>query len=313
MQPETIAALIAQIGSVWSLAPDAEITLEANPTSVEADKFEQFRQAGINRVSMGIQALNDPDLKRLGRMHTACEALTAFDIARRTFDRVSFDLIYARQEQTREAWQSELRAAVALDLDHLSLYQLTIEASTRFGELHARGALRGLPSDNIASDMYFDTQDIMEAAGLPAYEISNHARCGSESRHNRIYWRYGDYAGIGPGAHGRITDENGLRVATETQRSPEAWLSSAHHLGHGITHQSALTGHDQAVECILMGLRLTEGVDIARIQALSADFLNQNALEQLTMDGLIADHDGRIATTEKGRPLTNAILRNLIN
>ncbi|WP_249777860.1 radical SAM family heme chaperone HemW [Pontivivens nitratireducens] len=312
MKPETIAAVIGKIGQVWSLAEDAEITLEANPTSVEAGKFQGFRDAGINRVSMGIQALNDVDLKRLGRMHTAREAMEAFEIARACFDRVSFDLIYARQGQDRASWKTELNQAISLGLDHLSLYQLTIEASTRFGELHARGALRGMPNDSIASDMYFDTQDIMESAGLPAYEISNHARNAAESRHNLIYWRYGDYAGIGPGAHGRITGADGIRRATETLRMPEAWLQNVQRHGHGYKPADALSLYDQAVECVLMGLRLREGIDMPRLQALNPGFFDESALVTLKEDGLISIRDHRLSITRQGRPVTNAILRELI-
>jgi len=312
MKPETIAAVIGKIGQVWSLAEDAEITLEANPTSVEAGKFQGFRDAGINRVSMGIQALNDVDLKRLGRMHTAREAMEAFEIARACFDRVSFDLIYARQGQDRESWKTELNQAISIGLDHLSLYQLTIEASTRFGELHARGALRGMPNDSIASDMYFDTQDIMESAGLPAYEISNHARNATESRHNLIYWRYGDYAGIGPGAHGRITGADDMRRATETLRMPEAWLQNVQRQGHGYKPADALSLYDQAVECVLMGLRLREGIDMHRLQALNPGFFDESALVTLEEDGLISMRDHRLSITRQGRPVTNAILRELI-
>ncbi|SOH93260.1 oxygen-independent coproporphyrinogen-3 oxidase [Monaibacterium marinum] len=312
MHPDTIAAIMQRIATVWSLSPDAEVTLEANPTSVEAGKFQGFRDAGINRVSMGIQALNDPDLKRLGRMHTAREAMDAFDVARRTFDRVSFDLIYARQGQDRDAWKSELNQAINLGLDHLSLYQLTIESTTRFGELHARGALRGLPSDAHASDMYFDTQEIMDAAGLSAYEISNHARAGAESQHNLIYWRYGDYAGIGPGAHGRITDGKGNRLATETLRMPEEWLNSAKTTGHGYLPTEELTSHDQAVECILMGLRLSEGINLERVRRLDANFLNEDALVSLTDGGQVSVDADQLKITPRGRPITNAILRELI-
>jgi len=312
MHPETIAAVMATIARVWTLSPSAEVTLEANPTSVEADKFQGFKDAGINRVSMGIQALNDPDLKRLGRMHSAREAMDAFEVARATFDRVSFDLIYARQEQNRESWKNELNQAIRLGLDHLSLYQLTIEASTRFGELHARGALRGMPSDTIASDMYFDTQEIMEAAGMPAYEISNHARPGAESKHNLIYWRYGDYAGIGPGAHGRVTGVDGVRRPTETLRMPEAWLNSVTEAGNGYIESENLTAHDQAVECILMGLRLKEGVALPRLLSLNPNFINTDALTSLQDDGLVEITDQRLIVTAKGRPITNAILRELI-
>ena len=312
MQPDVVSALIEKITAVWALAPGAEITLEANPTSVEASRFAEFREAGINRVSMGIQALRDEDLKRLGRMHTAREALAAFDVARSKFDRVSFDLIYARQQQDRKAWRSELSEALSLGVDHLSLYQLTIEANTRFGELHARGALRGMPEDALASDMYFDTQEIMEAAGMPAYEISNHARPGAESRHNRIYWRYGDYAGIGPGAHGRLTRSDGQRYATHTELNPEKWLDSTLSKTGRSTLMDVLTPRDQALECIMMGLRLAEGVDLDRIAALDAELISQSKLEFLLNEGLMEQTGSSFAISSKGRPLTNAILRELL-
>ncbi|MCB1404002.1 MAG: radical SAM protein, partial [Rhodobacteraceae bacterium] len=217
------AAVIAAVRDGWPQAGDVEITLEANPTSVEAGRFRGFRDAGVNRVSMGIQALDEGDLRRLGRMHSVAEAIRAYEIARDTFERVSFDLIYARQGQTLDQWRAELGRALALAVDHLSLYQLTIEDGTRFGDMHARGRLRGLPDADLAADMFAVTQETCDAAGMGGYEISNHARPGAESRHNLIYWRYGDYAGIGPGAHGRLT-VGGRRWAIESPRSPEAWL-----------------------------------------------------------------------------------------
>ena len=223
MAPETVAAVIDEARALWRPANDMEITLEANPGSVEAGRFAAYRDAGVNRISMGIQALNDDDLRRLGRIHTVAEARAAFDIARDCFDRVSFDLIYARQHQTPEDWRAELTEALSMAVDHLSLYQLTIEDGTAFGDRYAVGKLRGLPEDDSAADMYLITQEICEAHGLPAYEVSNHARPGAESQHNLIYWRYGDYVGIGPGAHGRLT-LNGQKQATETYLSPNAWL-----------------------------------------------------------------------------------------
>ncbi|WP_316013364.1 radical SAM family heme chaperone HemW [Roseobacter sp. HKCCA0434] len=306
MEPETVATVLQAIGRYWSLAEDAEISLEANPTSVEAGRFAGYRDAGVNRISMGIQALNDADLRRLGRLHSAAEGLAAFDVARGLFERVSFDLIYARQDQTRADWMAELDRALALDLDHLSLYQLTIEAATRFGELHARGALRGLPSDARASDMYFDTQDRMERAGLPAYEISNHARADAQSRHNLVYWRYGDYAGIGPGAHGRLTLGDGTRLATEAERQPERWLDER------AVERTALSRRDQALECLLMGLRLAEGVSRSRVEALDAEIFDPDAIARLEDDGLVSQDRDRLTITKTGRPLTNAILRELL-
>jgi putative oxygen-independent coproporphyrinogen III oxidase len=223
MEPATVAAILDAARAAWTCANDIEITLEANPTSIEASRFQAFRDAGINRVSVGIQALNDTDLKRLGRLHTAAEARVAFDVARSTFSRVSFDLIYARQEQTPDQWRRELREALDMAADHLSLYQLTIEPGTAFADRFAKGSLRGLPSEDAAADMFDITQEMCADVGLHAYEISNHARPGAESRHNLIYWRGGDWAGIGPGAHGRLT-LNGRRWSTETELAPALWL-----------------------------------------------------------------------------------------
>ena len=238
MQPETVGAVLAAIDRLWGLAADAEITLEANPTSVEAGRFAGYAAAGVNRVSLGVQALDDRALRALGRRHSAAEARAAFEIARARFARVSFDLIYARTGQTPAAWQAELGRALDMAVDHLSLYQLTIEPGTRFGELFERGRLH-VPADDAAADMYAITQALTEAAGLPAYEVSNHARPGAESRHNLVYWRYGDYAGIGPGAHGRISAADGGRRATETVRDPAAWLARSAAEGHAIAARRA--------------------------------------------------------------------------
>lgn len=305
MPPETVAALIEFVERLWGLAPEAEISLEANPTSIEAERFRGYASAGVNRVSMGAQALNDADLKRLGRMHSAAEARAAFDVARAAFSRVSFDLIYARQDQTPEAWAAELKEALAMAVDHLSLYQLTIEAGTRFGDLYDCGRLRGLPTDDHAAEMYEITQDICEAAGLPAYEISNHARKGAESRHNLIYWRYGDYAGIGPGAHGRLTVE-GRRMTTETPRDPATWLKGA-----AITPE-ALPDGAEADEYALMSMRLVEGMDMERHARLSGSPLREARLQALEAEGLIRREGQRVAATAKGRPVLNALLAEIL-
>lgn len=305
MPAETVGALIEATDRLWGLAPDAEITLEANPTSVEAARLRAYATAGVNRVSMGAQALNDADLRRLGRTHSAAEARAAFDVARSAFKRVSFDLIYARQDQTLEAWEAELEEAISLAADHLSLYQLTIEPGTRFGELHARGGLRGLPADSRAADMYDATQEITAAAGLPAYEISNHARPGAESRHNLIYWRYGDYAGIGPGAHGRLTLD-GQRFATETARDPAEWLTGA-----PIAPEPLPPGAP-ADEYALMSLRLAEGMALDRYARLAGAPLAAERIAPLVAEGLICEAEGRLAATPKGRPLLNAILGALL-
>lgn len=311
MEPELVAAILDTVRATWRLANDCEITLEANPGSVEAGRFRGYRDAGVNRVSMGIQALNDPDLRRLGRLHSVTEARAAFDIARATFDRVSFDLIYARQDQMPEAWAAELREAMAMAVDHLSLYQLTIEDGTAFGARHAAGKLRGLPEDDVAADMYLITQDICEAGGMPAYEVSNHARAGAESRHNRIYWQAGDWAGVGPGAHGRLTLD-GTRWATETPLGPLEWLRQVETAGNGESSRGALSREDHAGEYLMMGLRLTEGIDLARHRAIGGRDLDTEALTRLQEIGVICVENGRLKTTRDGRAVLNAVLRDLL-
>ena len=309
MDPGTVAAIIEAVDNLWGLAPRAEITLEANPTSVEADRFRAFAAAGVNRVSMGIQALNDADLTALGRRHSAAEARAAFAVARAQFHRVSFDLIYARTGQSTAAWLAELAEATAMAVDHLSLYQLTIEPGTRFAELHARGRL-SVPDDDTAADMFLATGAVCAAAGLPAYEVSNHARPGAESRHNLIYWRYGDYAGVGPGAHGRLT-RDGARLATETPRLPGAWLDTVEGAGHALTCEP-LSGDDQATEYLLMAMRLREGADLDRFARLRGQPLAAARLAPLLADGLVQHESGRLAATERGRPVLNAVLRALL-
>ena len=310
MPPATVAAVIETADRLWGFEPGAEITLEANPTSIEAENFRGYALAGVNRVSMGAQALNDADLKRLGRMHTAAEARAAFDIARATFARVSFDLIYARQDQTPAQWEAELAEALAMAIDHLSLYQLTIESGTRFGDLHARGRLRGLPSDDRAAEMYEITQGLTEAAGLPAYEISNHARPGVESRHNQVYWRYGDYAGVGAGAHGRVTTPEG-RLATETPRAPGKWLSQVQAEGHALKTEP-VSPADQAIEHMMMGLRLVEGVDLARHARLAGAPIEEARIAELASHDLIERQGDLIRATPRGRALLDYILRELL-
>lgn len=310
MPPETVAAVIEAIAAGWRLAPDAEVTLEANPTSVEAGRFRGYRDAGVNRLSMGIQALNDPDLRALGRMHDTAEAIGAFEVARGIFARVSFDLIYARQNQGVDAWRAELGRALALAIDHLSLYQLTIEDGTRFGALAARGKLRGLPDAGLAADLFAVTAELCDRAGLPAYEVSNHARPGAESRHNLVYWRYGDYAGVGPGAHGRLS-RGGARIATEALRSPDAWLAAAE-AADGSTQWTEVEPHDQAAEMLMMGLRLGEGVSLVRYAALAGVPLAADRLADLTALGLVAVAGDRLAATASGRPVLNAVLERLL-
>ncbi|WP_170570929.1 radical SAM family heme chaperone HemW [Ruegeria atlantica] len=310
MDPDTVAAVIDEARALWRPANDMEITLEANPGSVEAGRFAAYRDAGVNRISMGIQALNDEDLRRLGRIHTVAEARSAFNIARNCFERVSFDLIYARQHQTLEAWRAELTEALTMAVDHLSLYQLTIEDGTAFGDRYAVGKLRGLPEDDSAADMYLATQEICEAHGLPSYEVSNHARPGSESQHNLIYWRYGDYVGIGPGAHGRIT-LNGQKLATETYLSPNAWLTAVGK-GTGEKERVALSTQDQAIEYLMMGLRITEGLDIDRFNALTDQPLQQKKLSDLMEIGMLEQKNGRLIATKNGRAVLNAVIRELL-
>lgn len=311
MDPESVGAIIERAKHLWPSANDIEISLEANPTSIEAGKFIGFRDGGVNRISMGFQALNDADLKRLGRLHSAKEGRQAFDIARKTFDRVSFDLIYARQDQTLGQWKSELKEALELSFDHLSLYQLTIEDGTAFGDRLARGGLRGLPSDDLASDMFFVTQELCDAAGMPAYEVSNHARTGSESRHNLIYWRYGDYVGIGPGAHGRLT-LNGQKKAVETFRQPEKWLGSVELHGSGETLRDVIPRQEQATEMLMMGLRLSEGISLERFKSLSKVKLNRTKIDGLVDMGMLIEEQDRLSTTKQGRVILNAILRELL-
>ena len=310
MQPGTVAAILEGIAQNWTVARGAEITLEANPTSVEAERFRGYRAAGVNRVSLGVQALNDPDLRRLGRMHTAAEALAALDIARKTFPRISFDLIYARPDQSPKAWRAELRQAIGFAADHLSLYQLTIEPDTWFEKLHAAGKLV-IPDHEQARVLYDVTQELCDAAGMPAYEISNHAKAGGESRHNLVYWRYGEYVGVGPGAHGRIMSARG-RTATATERSPEDWLARVERHGHGMIEQTVLTREEAGDEFLLMGLRLREGIEPARYRQISGRTLDHERIAELMGDGLIAHRVGaRIAVTPAGFPVLDAVVADL--
>ncbi|AXC48949.1 coproporphyrinogen III oxidase [Paracoccus suum] len=309
MAPETVAAVIEAARAAWPLANDCEITLEANPTSVEAGRFRGYADAGVDRLSMGIQSLNDPDLRRLGRLHSAAEARAAFDIARAAFPRISFDLIYARQDQTRAAWRAELREALAMAADHLSLYQLTIEPGTAFGARHACGGLRGLPDEDLGTDLWEDTQEVCVAAGMPAYEVSNHARPGAESRHNLVYWRQGDWAAIGPGAHGRLT-LGATRIATEAHRAPGQWLAAVERTGSGESLREEIPAPERAVEYLLMGLRLSEGVSLGRLAAMGWAPPGP-ALADLTDLGLVRTDGDRLAATAAGRPVLNGILRAL--
>jgi len=308
MGAETCAAILDRIALNWNVARDAEITLEANPTSVEADKFEGFRAAGVNRVSIGLQALNDRDLKALGRTHDVAEGLAALKVAHDHFERVSFDLIYARVGQDVESWRAELALALQMARGHLSLYQLTIEQGTPFAALQAAGKL-SIPPEDDAVEFYNVTQELCGLAGLPAYEVSNHAAPGEESRHNLVYWRMGDYAGIGPGAHGRISLE-GARHATACRAMPEEWLDQVLEQGHGLIDNEKVSESDMAAEYLIMGLRLAEGIEIARYEALGGAF-DAFTLAELETDGLIRVGEGRVAATSQGRLLLNTLIAEL--
>ena len=310
MEPDVVGAILERIARHWPQANDLEVTLEANPGSVEAGRFRAFRDAGVSRVSMGIQALNDRDLQRLGRIHTVNEALKAFDVARDCFERVSFDLIYARQDQTPEEWRTELKQALSLAIDHISLYQLTIEDGTAFGDRYSLGKLRGLPDDDDAAKMYEITQDITESAGFETYEVSNHARPGAESRHNTLYWKYGDYIGIGPGAHGRVT-LNHQRYATEAVRMPDGWLLAAEG-GNGDKIRDGLIKDDQATEFLLMGLRLVEGVDLERFRALAGHDVSPSTIAELTDLGMAEVSQSTLRVTPRGRMVLNAVIESLL-
>lgn len=311
MDPELVAAILATIGTTWTLANDVEITMEANPGSVEAGRFALYRQVGVNRISIGMQALNDADLRLLGRMHSVAEGKAAYDVARANFDRVSFDLIYARQNQSAASWRAELTEALAMEPSHLSLYQLTIEDGTVFGARQALGQLRGLPDEDLSSDMYLMTQDLCDAAGLPGYEVSNHARPGQESRHNLTYWRLGDYAGIGPGAHGRLTI-GGRRMATEAPKQPGKWLEQVEAGAPGELPRAESGAVDQAMEYLLMSLRLIEGSDMARYRRIVGQDLPEGKIRALEAEGLVLREAGQLKTTRNGRLLLNAILRELL-
>ena len=308
MPPATVAKLIEAAGRHWPIADDLEITLEANPSSVEAARFADLARAGVNRVSLGLQALDDAALGFLGRAHDVAEGLAALDTAQANFSRVSFDLIYARPDQSLAAWEGELARALSFGTEHLSLYQLTIEPGTRFATLFAQGKLVPLDLD-LAADIFETTRTMAGAAGLPAYEISNHARPGAASRHNLTYWRYGDYVGIGPGAHGR---RGGM--ATLRHKKPENWLNAVARNGHGLSAEDALSPRDRAVEALVMGLRLNEGIDIARVAASSGvnEPVDQAAVARLAGLGLISVAGERLTVTEAGFGVLDAILRDVV-
>ncbi|EPX82647.1 Radical SAM family enzyme [Salipiger mucosus DSM 16094] len=305
MTPETVDTVLRAAREHWAWANDIEITLEANPRSVEAGRFEGFARAGVNRVSLGVQALRPDDLRRLGRLHDVDEAMTAFDIAKQTFGRVSFDLIYARQGQSLQDWEVELREALDHAADHLSLYQLTIEQGTAFWDRARAGKLRGLPDEDLSADMYIATQEICEAAGVPAYEVSNHAAPGAESRHNLVYWRGGDYVGVGPGAHGRVTLD-GVRHASETPLAPGAWLQAAEG-GSADSVFNPLSPSDILTEYVMMSLRLTEGLSVSRAAAMRANTLDETQITDLIGHGLLWRDGDRLGATRDGRMVLNSL------
>lgn len=309
MHPKTVGKIIETATTLWTPSENLEITLEANPNSVEVNRFKELRLNGVNRISVGIQALNDPDLKQLGRLHSAEEAMKAIGTACSTFDRVSFDLIYARPGQTLEAWEQELKRALEFGTTHLSLYQLTIEPGTAFATLHARGDLI-LPDDNLSADMFELTQSVMNTQEMPAYEVSNHAKVGSECRHNLVYWRYQDYIGIGPGAHGRLTLD-GKKFATRQKKSPEAWLKSIKELGHGDEEVTELTLHEQDHERLMMGLRLLEGVDVSLLNLPLNETISEKALASVMKEGYLAQDGDFLKATPAGRQRLNSVLKYL--
>jgi putative oxygen-independent coproporphyrinogen III oxidase len=305
MQPGTVAAILDAIAGHWPIEDGVEITLEANPTSVEAENFAGYRSAGVNRLSLGVQALDDASLKALGRQHTAQEALDALALAKRHFGRVSFDLIYARESQTAQNWEQELKQAIDHAAEHLSLYQLTIEDGTPFAARHKAGTLR-VPDGAKARALYLLTQELTETAGLPAYEISNHARPGSESRHNLLYWRGHDYAGIGPGAHSRVT-RDGAKRALSTIKSPEAWMAKVEARGHGLASDEPLSAAESAEEYLLMGLRLAEGIDLKRL----AHRIDEKRIGVLESEGLLARNGDRLTATPSGRLVLDRLILEL--
>jgi oxygen-independent coproporphyrinogen-3 oxidase len=310
MQAATVERILNAIVGRWPIAPDAEITLEANPGSAEAERFRGYCAAGVNRLSLGVQSLDDAALKALGRIHDAMEARRAVALARGIFPRLSFDLIYARPAQTQRAWRAELEEAIGMAADHLSLYQLTIEPQTPFFRLHAAGKLK-IPDPERAAFLYQLTQEITEAHGLPAYEISNHAAPGAESRHNLTYWRYRDYVGVGPGAHGRI-DSGGARAATATERHPERWLERVEELGHGLVVDEILSAEQSADEMLLMGLRLREGILPERYHAMSGRRIASTRLDELRRHGLVETcGEGRVRATPGGWLVLDAVVADL--
>lgn len=310
MSGDAVGRILQKIASLWPMANDAEITLEANPASADAARFADYRAAGVNRVSLGVQALNDTDLKKLGRLHDVAEAKAALKMAQGIFERVSLDLIYARPDQTDVAWRAELKEALGFGTEHLSLYQLTIEPETPYALLHKNGQLR-IPDDDIAAGLYETTQELTAAAGVPAYEISNHARPGAESRHNLIYWRYGDYAGVGPGAHGRF-DLGGTRTATAAIKLPERWRDTVTKNGHGFAERTPVSNDEAAREHLLMNLRLGEGIDLTVYQQRWGARPSAPKIAAMVEQGFVTLIDDRLTATSQGRLLLNRVIEELV-
>jgi len=308
MSGRAAAEILQAIGRLWKISTRAEITLEANPNSVERERFRDYRAAGVNRVSIGVQAFDDAALKQLGRAHDSNEAERAVETARLIFPRVNFDLIYARPQQTVAAWADELKDALRFQTEHLSVYQLTIEHGTAFAALHRQGKL-AMPDEDLSAEFYAVTQEICEAAGLPAYEISNHARPGQESQHNLLYWRYGDYAGVGPGAHGRLTIR-GQRYATQAERLPEKWAARIETTGQGFS-LCEVSPHDAATEHLLMGLRITEGINLAEFSARWRLAPAPERVRRLEEIELIAVRQGNLSVTRSGRLVLNRVTQEL--
>jgi oxygen-independent coproporphyrinogen-3 oxidase len=311
MQGRSVGRILHRIASLWPMANDAEITLEANPASADAARFADYRAAGVNRVSLGVQALNDADLKKLGRLHDVAEAKAALKMAMGVFDRVSLDLIYARPEQSDADWRKELHEALSFGTEHLSLYQLTIEPETPYALLHKNGQLH-IPDDDIAAGLYETTQELTAAAGVPAYEISNHAQPGAESRHNLIYWRYGDYAGVGPGAHGRL-DLGGQRTATAAIKLPERWRDTVGKSGHGFAERMTVSNDEAAREHLLMNLRLAEGIDLLAYEQRWGTRPAAAKIAAMQDQGFVTLEDDRLTATPSGRLLLNRVIDKLLN
>ena len=309
MSPKLVSEIMNRIKCLWTVSNDLEVTLEANPSSFEANKFKEYYDAGINRLSVGVQALNDKDLKRLGRLHSVSEAINAVEISNSIFNHTSLDLIYARQDQTIDDWSAELTRALELETKHLSLYQLTIEDGTPFGNLSKKGKLKGLPVDDQAANLYEVTQEICNKFNMPAYEISNHSKPGSESRHNLVYWRYGDYLGVGPGAHGRLTIDD-KKMATVGKHDPREWLSAVKNSKNYETI-TPISSIEQAKEYMVMGLRISEGISLSRVKKICDHKINEENIHYLTDLGLVTVDDDRLIVNSSGRILLNQIINKL--